>query len=317
MLLAALAACGSPTGPGDTPPPPPVETVALTCPANLSVDSPTADLAVTFTPPVVSGGTPPVTTACTKTSGDVFAEGTTPVSCTARDNLGRAATCSFTVTVSPTYMLRGTRFTAVGDSITEGKVSDPRAMNIRPDVAYPRILEGLLSARYKKQVITVAVFAQSGQKAEETWLALRAYLQTTVPDALLILTGTNNATGGALDVPDLVAESMRRMLVDARAAGVQMVFASTLLPMLPSPQVSDSAQAIIGPTNDRLRATIAAEGGVLVDNYAALIGEAALYIGQDGLHPTEAGHRKIAETFFDAIVRHFEVPLATMGVRRR
>ena len=43
------------------------------------------------------------------------------------------------------------------------------------------------------------------------------------------------------------------------------------------------------------------EGAVFVDLYTALLPEAPTVIGVDGLHPTEAGYRRIAEVFFTAI----------------
>ena len=309
-----LATCGGPPNGPDPPPPPPppVGSPQLTCPADIIVDSPSAERPVTFPPPVVTGGTAPITTTCTKSSGDTFPAGTTPVTCTALDGLSRAATCSFRVTVKPTYMLRGTRFTAVGDSITNGEVSPPGVQESRPDVAYPEVLRQMLQARYTQQVIVKAILATNGQTSEETVYALRAYLQVTVPvpDFLVILTGTNDATSGSEDVPEIVASMMRRLIREARAAGVQMVFASTLLPQIPGEKTSASSRAIVEPTNQMLRSVIPAEGGVLVENYGALITDPTRYIGVDGLHPTEAGHRKIAETFFEAIVRNFEVPLA-------
>ena len=43
------------------------------------------------------------------------------------------------------------------------------------------------------------------------------------------------------------------------------------------------------------------EGATFVDLYNAMLPEAATLIGSDGLHPTEAGYRSIADLFFAAI----------------
>jgi lysophospholipase L1-like esterase len=51
---------------------------------------------------------------------------------------------------------------------------------------------------------------------------------------------------------------------------------------------------------------VAAEGAVLVDLYAAFGGVAGDLIGPDGLHPSDSGHQRIAETFFTAIRGQFE-----------
>ena len=43
------------------------------------------------------------------------------------------------------------------------------------------------------------------------------------------------------------------------------------------------------------------EGITYVDLYNTMMPDAATLIGSDGLHPTEAGYRRIAELFFAAI----------------
>jgi phospholipase/lecithinase/hemolysin len=75
-------------------------------------------------------------------------------------------------------------------------------------------------------------------------------------------------------------------------------------------------QAIVD-TNVLLRNVAPIVGAVLVDNYAALAAAPTMYIGDDGLHPTEDGHHKIAETFFEAIKTNLEVPAAAVLLRVR
>ena len=48
------------------------------------------------------------------------------------------------------------------------------------------------------------------------------------------------------------------------------------------------------------------EGVTYVDLYNALLPEAGTLLGADGLHPTEAGYRRIADLFFAAIKRELE-----------
>ncbi len=57
----------------------------------------------------------------------------------------------------------------------------------------------------------------------------------------------------------------------------------------------------VAALNARLQAIAAGEGAVFVDLYQALVTNVTLYVGVDGLHPTEIGYQKMAETFFDAI----------------
>ncbi len=57
--------------------------------------------------------------------------------------------------------------------------------------------------------------------------------------------------------------------------------------------------------NNTLQLMCTQEGVVYVDLYNPMLPDAATLLGADGLHPTEAGYLRIAETFFAAI-RTFE-----------
>ena len=48
------------------------------------------------------------------------------------------------------------------------------------------------------------------------------------------------------------------------------------------------------------------EGAMFVDLYNGIMPEVATLIGVDGLHPTEAGYRRIAEVFLAAIAANLE-----------
>ena len=48
------------------------------------------------------------------------------------------------------------------------------------------------------------------------------------------------------------------------------------------------------------------EGVTYVDLYGGMLPEAEQLIGIDGLHPTEAGYRRIADLFFAAIQRDLQ-----------
>ena len=48
------------------------------------------------------------------------------------------------------------------------------------------------------------------------------------------------------------------------------------------------------------------EGVTYVDLYNGMLADADQLIGVDGLHPNEAGYRRIAEVFFSAIKRELE-----------
>jgi lysophospholipase L1-like esterase len=63
---------------------------------------------------------------------------------------------------------------------------------------------------------------------------------------------------------------------------------------------------LIQSLNAQIRMTAAGERAVLVDLYGALASDVTRYIGSDGIHPTEAGYVRIAETFFAAIRANLE-----------
>jgi lysophospholipase L1-like esterase len=60
------------------------------------------------------------------------------------------------------------------------------------------------------------------------------------------------------------------------------------------------------PANDGIRVLAGSQGVALVDLYAAFVGQESTLIGFDGLHPSEAGYQKIAQTFFDVIRARYE-----------
>lgn len=328
--LLAASGCGSPTAP--TPPPAPApapvpeptptptpvpDPPSLTCPAAMSASTTSASgTEVSYTTPTAAAGDPPVTVACTPASGTTFPIGTTAVQCTATDARSRTASCAFSVTVTLTPQLSKTKFLSFGDSITAGEVSVPTTgvhptgspypsfrLALVPSTSYPTVLQALLAARYTAQTnITVTNEGLAGEKASAGTLRFSQALRTHSPEVVLLLHGYNGLTeeGGASSSEVAVAT----MAAEARNRGVR-VFVATLTPGRPG-----AARAIpdglIQNFNDRMRNLARGEGAVLVDLYSALASNVNTYIGVDGLHPTEAGYRKMAETFLASIQANLE-----------
>ena len=70
------------------------------------------------------------------------------------------------------------------------------------------------------------------------------------------------------------------------------------------------------PVNAQIR-TLAAQKApfvTLVDLNVAMAGQEATLIGVDGLHPTVAGYKKMAETFRDVLQAAFELPSPPSGL---
>lgn len=324
LLALSLAGCSSPTAPTPppAPPPPPPEVIpdppTLTCPASVSASTITRDGAVvSFTLPVASKGKEPVTVSCTPASNTRFPLGDTFVECTATDALSRTASCSFYARVELLPSLRRTRFLAFGDSLTQGEVSNPVTAGtigstsgkqvVVPAAAYPAVLTKLLHAAYRLQEddITVANYGISGERASAARERFIAALGIVRPDAVLLMQGANDIPLGEDRAASTAANEVRMMAAEAKSRGMR-VFIATLPPGRPGSNRAIN-QALLDDYNRRMRDVANTEGAILVDIYAALVSNASVYIGQDGLHATEAGYAKMAETFFNAIRAEFEV----------
>jgi len=159
----------------------------------------------------------------------------------------------------------------------------------------------LLAARYTAQTITVG---NQGNPAERVAPAgTRARFSGVVGsgqyDSVLIMEGANDLTDRDAAVFGAVIDSLQAMLRDARSRGVRPYLA-TIPPQVPGGSRA-LAWSLVAPFNDRVRALAASEGVTLVDVYAMLVSNTALYINNDGEHLTEQGYAKIADVFFTSL----------------
>jgi lysophospholipase L1-like esterase len=304
ILIGLLPGCSSsPAAP--TPPPPPVNFPApsLTCPVDSAVDGVVgSEIAVNFPAPALTGGTPPVSVACTPSSGGAFPLGATNVVCTARDNINRQTFCEFTVTVTPAPLPWET-FLAFGDSVTSGETGSAAFHPFFTDTAnaYPTQLQAMLRNRYPAQMrLEVINEGLGGERATVSVSRLPSVLARHRPQVLLMLTGFNDLLHDGIDGADGIADSLRDNVRAAFGAGVSRVFVSTLPPSGPGKRQLD-AEAIL-MTNALIRQFVAAEGAVIVDTYPAFLGRESELLESDGLHLRPEGNRVLAQKFFDAIV---------------
>lgn len=328
VLLLAVS-CGDDTMVAPSDPPP-----AITCPASISAESLAgAPITVTYPPPTVTGGTQPVSTSCTPPSGASFEVGTRAVNCTARDAKGRAATCSFNVTITRPPRISLERFESFGDSITAGVLATScpfgggvscaistaspqwqRRYELQrmfadmeaSTAAYPRALQTMLSARYRTQTITIANEGLPGEFVSDGELRLPATLGTA--QVLLLQEGANDMNQAHPPV-DAIVEDLRGMVRQGRTRGMR-VFVGTLLPQRQRAcrgyDFCDGVDDTVA-TNAKIRTMVASEGVTLVDLYPAFQNQTGTLLGLDGLHPNEAGYQRMAELFFAAIQQVLEV----------
>jgi lysophospholipase L1-like esterase len=215
---------------------------------------------------------------------------------------------------SPSPTLSRTRFLAFGDSMTAGEVTAPlggvglpsfyRPMILVPAASYPSRLLLLLQERYVRQsaVLSMVNAGHPLETAQEGMARFPGVFAESRADVVLLMEGVN---GLAIAGPDFSADFVRAMVTVAKAGGARVFVASTL-PTIPGRSRSQMPAAL-AVYNGRLQQMALAEDAMFVDLYNALLPEVSTVIGADGLHPTEAGYKRIADIFFAAIQANLEV----------
>ena len=211
--------------------------------------------------------------------------------------------------------LSRTRFMAFGDSITAGEVTAPvggsliggsasHKLIVLPTASYPSVLQGQLTTRYATQTPTIAV-VNAGNPGESVLSGATRFVDAFAanrPEVVLLMEGVN---GLPFVGPDVSTEAIRGMAQAAKSRGAR-VFIGSMVPTITGRQRSSDPVYLV-VYNDLLRAMAIQEGLVYVDLYNSLMPEVSTVIGVDGLHPTEAGYRRVAELFFAAIRNDLEV----------
>lgn len=321
LMAGLLWGCQRPTSPSVPPPqapapPPPVAVVpdppTVGCQAPISVTTTGTGSTVTYTTPASEGGQAPVTVVCAPLSGTTFPVGSTDVRCTATDSLDRSGSCAFPVIVSRLATISKTRFLAFGDSVTVGVVAtlNPSGspfylLQDVPNDSYPTVLRRLLAERYTSQTITLTNEGKGGEKAVDGVGRAHSAINAQRPEVVLFLDGYNDLSTLAESGIAPAITAMTEMAKDARLGGARVFIAT-----IPPPRIDISrgiSNATIVRFNEEIRAMVRGENAVLVDLYGAMSGSAALNVSDDNRHPSVAGYKKIAETFFAAIQSTFEV----------
>jgi lysophospholipase L1-like esterase len=180
---------------------------------------------------------------------------------------------------------------AFGDSLTVGDLANPA-------VSYPSFLQTLLQGRYSSQAsaITVVNAGAGGERLLDGVLRFEDAFAAHRPDAVLLMEGVNDLLSLG---PDISTQLLQFMAQHAMSRNAIVFLAS----MLPSPSGRQRSQPVpqLLLLNERMAAMSRQQGVVYVDLYNAMLPDAETIIGPDGLHPTEAGYRRIAETFLAAI----------------
>jgi lysophospholipase L1-like esterase len=319
LLMAAFgaASCG-----GDNPvrPGPPTDAPRLVCPQPITARSLDGmPLAVTYPQVTVVGGQAPMSMGCEPRSETVFQVGRTVVTCLVSDSQSRTDSCTFTVTVEPPPRVSATRYVAFGDSMSDGvlgfspfAVGDPG-----PAVGYAFKLRTLLEQRYTAQTFSMTDEGRGGESITTGVARFPGVLASDAPEVVMLLEGVNDLNGSRDAAIPAVVNGLRSMVRTAKSRGV-MPFVATFLPQRPGGRRAFAVNTIV-PANNEVRAMAAAEGAALVDLYPVFEGNLDTLLGPDGLHPSEQGYQKMADTFFEAIRSRLETAPAvtSFGALRR
>jgi len=214
-------------------------------------------------------------------------------------------------TKNPARLSR-TKFLAFGDSFTAGEVTNPTSalpsgihkLILVPTASYPSVLQSQLRTAYTAQTATITV-ENSGEPSERILDGVQRFpgvFEASRPEVVLLMEGANGLPQVG---PDTSTGLMRIMVQTAKNGGAR-VFVGSMIP-----QVAGRPRATTPPSeslayNNVLQIMSTQEGVTYVDLYNPMLPDAATLIGSDGLHPAEAGYRKIADLFFAAIRTQLE-----------
>jgi len=207
-------------------------------------------------------------------------------------------------TATPARLSR-TKFLAFGDSITAGEVSAPVGSTggigklvVVPAASYPSVLQGRLISTYTSQASSISVTNQ-GAGSEFILDGVQRF-DRVFPDSQAQVVLLQEGVNGLNFVGPDISTGLMRIMVQQAKNGSARVFVGSMIPSVPGRPRSQNAAALV-TYNNVLQIMCTQEGAVYVDLYGPLLADAESLIGSDGLHPNEAGYRRIAELFFTAI----------------
>lgn len=205
-----------------------------------------------------------------------------------------------------------TKFLAFGDSFTAGEVTNPTSaapsgihkLIVVASASYPTQLQSQLRTTYSSQAASITVI-NGGEPSERILDGNQRFpgvFDANRPEVVLLMEGANGLPGVG---PDISAGIMRIMVQKAKEGGAR-VFVGSMIPQVAGrPRATTPVSELLN-YNNTLQIMSTQENVTYVDLYNPMLPDAATLIGSDGLHPAEAGYRKIADLFFAAIRAQLE-----------
>lgn len=218
-----------------------------------------------------------------------------------------------------------TRIYAFGDSLTEGKSKGQLLWNPRtatdgtPGIStgYPFKLQEILDEVYGDGAITVINGGLGGERAgfSATESRMVSEINQYDPHVVLFMHGVNDLNAGVQsgdDDDEIVSDAINaveELIEVAKVTGSPRPH--IMVGSLPR-QISTSkalSGRLIVPYNNILADVASEEGATFVDIYKVV---STAMLMPDGLHLTEAGNEKVAETFYAALKAKYHKAPATI-----
>jgi lysophospholipase L1-like esterase len=204
------------------------------------------------------------------------------------------------------------RFVAFGDSITWGAYSsfDPRFLFAAANGGYVERLEAALNSFHAPQRFTVFNEGVPGELASDprTVTRLRQTIASRQPQAVLLLEGINDLSN---DISVSRTVSGLAQLVDTATSMGLPVIVATMYPTyeVPNPGVGGvrtNGARWVPAFNAEVRRLAAGRLNVHIVDLESVMNRRE-YVGNDGVHLTDAGFQVLASSFHAAIERAFPV----------
>jgi lysophospholipase L1-like esterase len=215
------------------------------------------------------------------------------------------------ITAAPPKAIGLTRFVAFGDSITWGSTSsyDPRFVFAAANGGYAERLQAGLNSYHAPQQFVVSNEGNPGEWVSDprTLQRLRTAMANRQAQAVLLLEGINDLSAD-VSVSRTIS-GLGQLVSAATAAGVPVIVATmfqTYETTSPTGGFRHNGADAVPAYNAEIRRLVAGRLNVhLVDLEPVMRNRA--YVGNDGLHLTDAGFEVMASSFLAAIETAFPV----------
>lgn len=210
---------------------------------------------------------------------------------------------------NPPRALGASRFLAFGDSITAGVQSafDPRFLFAAANGGYPERLQAGLNAYFDPQAFGVENWGLPGEFARQAASRFRTALDERRPEVVLLLEGINDLNTGS--TIEQTVNALEQMVTIATSRGTPVLIATmfqTYRSVAPDGRIRENSHTIVPAFNEAIRRRFTGRVNVHVVDLEPRMQDRSL-VGNDGLHPTDAGFERMAAIFLQEIEHAFPV----------